>query len=210
MNYSIRLLKIVGCGGHGRVVADIAKVIGDSFGGFLDDNYASAPPHLLVEGPIREVLPRLVNTYGFALGIDDAGSRRQWAELILAARGDLITLIHPSAVIAPDVIIDDGSVVMAGAIVNTGTHIGRWAIINTGAILDHDNVIEENVQVAPGCRLAGNVTCKRDSFIGIGATIIPHITIGEGAYVAAGATVITHVSPHTLVAGCPAVKIRDI
>lgn len=210
MNYSIRPLKIVGCGGYGRVVADIAMAIRDSFGGFLDDNFASAPPHLSAEGPIREVLPRLVNTYGFVIGIEDARNRRQLAELILAAGGDLVTLIHPSAVIAPDVAIGDGSVVMAGAIVSTGTHIGRWVTINTGAILDHDNVIEDNVHVAPGCRLAGNVRCKRDAIIGIGATIIPNITIGEGAYVAAGATVIADVSPHTLVAGCPAVKKKDI
>ena len=41
--------------------------------------------------------------------------------MILAAGGELATLVHPTAVIAPDVTIGAGTVIMAGAIVNTGT-----------------------------------------------------------------------------------------
>jgi acetyltransferase-like isoleucine patch superfamily enzyme len=99
---------------------------------------------------------------------------------------------------------------MAGVIINTGTMIGHFAIINTGAIIDHDNIIEDNVQIAPGCNLAGTVTCRKDSFIGTGATIIPRVVIGEGAYVAAGATVIRPVKSHTLVAGCPATEKKAL
>ena len=137
-------------------------------------------------------------------------ARRSVAEMVLAAGGELVMLVHPSAVIAPDVKIGDGTVVMAGVIINTGTMIGRFAVINTGAIVDHDNIIEDNVQIAPGCNLAGKVTCRRDCFVGTGATIIPRMVIGEGAYVAAGATVIRSVKPHTLVAGCPATEKKSL
>lgn len=210
MTHTTRPLKIVGCGGHGRVVADIARALNEPISGFLDDNVAAAPGNLCVEGPILALLPLLVGSHRFVVGIGDAEARRRIVNLVLSIGGELTTLIHPNAVIAPDVTIGAGTVVMAGAIVNTGTQIGCFAVINTGAIIDHDNTIEDNVQVAPGCRLAGGVKCKPNAFIGTGATIIPHITIGEGAYVAAGATVITDVSPHTLVAGCPAVKKRDL
>jgi acetyltransferase EpsM len=197
-----RKVKIIGCGAHGRVVADIAKALGEPVSGFIDGNPGSAPAFFRAEG---------ADTKGDPASRSDAPAccrhwsvRRAFGELVLAARGELVALVHCPAVIAPDVKIGQGTVVMAGAIINTGTMIGRFAIINSGAIVDHDNIIGDNLQIAPGSNLAGRVTCRRDCFIGTGATIIPRIVIGEGAYIAAGATVITPAKQHTIVAGCPA------
>lgn len=210
MTIAKRPVKIIGCGGHGRVIADIARAAGHTDIGFLDDNFANTPPHLKVRGPTRSLLPALAPTHDFVVGIGDARTRRALAELILELGGTLAILIHPSAVIAPDVTIGEGTVIMAGVVINTGSRIGRFAIINTRAGIDHDNLIEDNVQVAPGCTLAGTVTCRRDSFIASGSTIIPQIEIGAGAYVAAGATVIRNVPPGVLVAGCPAIVKKKL
>lgn len=210
MPVSLRPVKIVGCGGHGRVIADIARSAGVQVTGFIDDNPRPSVVGLPVDGPLRDVLKTFDRSYLFIIGIGDAQSRRQIARQVIDAGGELATLIHPSAVIAPDVAIGEGSVVMAGVIVNTGSKIERLCVINTGVILDHDNTIKENAQVAPGCSLAGTVTVGSDAFIGTGATIIPRIVIGKGAYVAAGATVIRDVAEHTLVAGCPAVEKKRL
>lgn len=48
-----------------------------------------------------------------------------------------------------------------------------------------------------------------DTWIGHGAVIRPEVTIGDGAVVAAGAVVTKDVAPYTIVAGVPAVKLRD-
>ena len=200
-----RPLVIVGCGGHGRVIADIARARGEAVEGFLDDNPAAAPAGLKVSGPIRDEIARLAATHRFVVAIGHTATRRTLSEFVVASGGELATLVHPAAVIAPDVMIGAGTVVMAGVVVNTGARIGLFAVLNTGCVVDHDNVVEDNVHVSPGCSFAGNVTCRADSFIGTGASIIPKITIGEGAYVAAGATVIRDVPPRVLVAGCPAV-----
>ena len=48
-----------------------------------------------------------------------------------------------------------------------------------------------------------------DSWIGHGAIIRPEVTVGDGAVVAAGAVVTKDVAPYTIVAGVPAVKLRD-
>lgn len=203
-----RPLTIIGCGGHGRVIADIARETGVPEVGFIDDNFASAPADLGVDGPVQDKLPGLVGRHRFVVGIGDAGARRMVAELVLSLGGELATLVHPSAVIARDVRIGVGTVVMAGVVVNTGTVIGRFAVINTRASIDHDNLIEDNVQICPGCTLAGNVVCREDAFVGSGATVIPRVEVGRGAYVAAGATVIHRVRPNALVAGTPAVEKR--
>jgi sugar O-acyltransferase (sialic acid O-acetyltransferase NeuD family) len=205
-----RSIMIIGCGDHGRVVADIARACGEVVSGFVDDNPASVSADLKVEGPIRDVVPRLAASHRFVVAIGSAIARRTLMDVVLLAGGELVTLIHPSAIIAPDVRVGAGTVVMAGAIVNTGTTIGRGVIVNTGSILDHDNLIEDNVQIAPGCTLAGRVTCRHDCFIGSGATIIPRVVVGEGACVAAGATVISDVRPRMLVAGCPATERKTL
>ena len=210
MTSSKRPIRIIGFGAHGRVVADIAKAAGEYVSGFIDDDPGSALANPKVAGSIEEAIPQFAATHRFVVAIGDATARRTFAEMVLADGGELVTLIHPSAVIAPDVNIGHGTVVMAGAIINPGTTIGHFAVINTGAIVDHDNIIEDNVQIAPGCNLAGKVICRRDCFVGTGATIIPNTVIGEGAYVAAGATVIRSVKPHTLVAGCPATEKKSL
>lgn len=191
---SQRPLKIIGCGGHGRVVADIARAMGEHPVSFLDDKPVDAPAAPPADGPTLELLPALAGSHRFAVGIGDAAARRRLAEAVLAAGGELAVLVHPSAVIASDVSLGEGTVVMAGA------------VINTGATVDHDNIIEDNVQIAPGANLAGAVTCRENAFIATGAVVIPRIEIGESAYIAAGAVVTRPVRPHTLVAGCPAVE----
>lgn len=207
---STRPLMIIGYGGHGRVIADMAGALHERVDGFLDDNWAAIRADVAVTGPIRSEIRRRLMTHRHVVGIGAGATRREIAEMILAAGGELATLVHPSAIIAPDVTIGAGTVIMAGAIVNTGSRIGRFAVVNTGAILDHDNIVEDNVHISPGCSLAGTVTCRRDVFIGTGASIIPRVVIGEGAIVAAGSTVTKPVRAHTLVAGCPAVEKKDL
>lgn len=203
---SQRPLKIIGCGGHGRVVADIARAMGEHPVSFLDDKPVNAPAALSVVGPTLELLPALTGSHRFVVAIGDGAIRRRLAEAVFAAGGELAVLVHPSAVVAHDVSLGEGTVVMAGAVINTGARIGRFAIINTGATIDHDNIIEDNVQIAPGANLAGAVTCRENVFIATGAVVIPRIEIGEGAYIAAGAVVTRSVRPRALVAGCPAVE----
>lgn len=203
---STRPVVIVGCGGHGRVIADIALSTGRNVECFLDDRLQSVPGKIPVRGPVRSSIFELKETHSFVVGIGDSIIRRQLSEFILDAGGELESLVHVSAIVGSDVDIGCGTVVMAGAVINTGARIGRFVVVNTAATIDHDATLEDNVHISPGCHLAGWVICRRDSFIGTGASIIPRVVVGEYSYVAAGATVIAPVRPHTLVAGCPATE----
>jgi acetyltransferase-like isoleucine patch superfamily enzyme len=58
--------------------------------------------------------------------------------------------------------------------------------------------------LAPGVRLAGNVTIGACAFVGIGAIVLPNITIGEDAVVGAGAVVTKNVAAGATVIGNPA------
>ena len=206
MDFSSRPIIIIGGSGHGRVVADIARATGKDVAGFLDDDPGVKRTGINLLGTVGSGISQYIHSHQFVVGIGATSVRRKISELILSAGGKLGVLVHPTAILAPNISIGVGSVVMAGVIINPGSSIGRFSVVNTGAILDHDNLVEDNVHISPGCSLAGNAICRHDSFIGTGASIIPRIVIGEYAVVAAGATVIRNVNPCTLVAGCPAVE----
>lgn len=55
----------------------------------------------------------------------------------------------------------------------------------------------------------GDTTIGDGAWIGMRAMIMPGVTIGEGAVIASGAIVTKNVAPYTVVAGNPAVPIRQ-
>ena len=58
-------------------------------------------------------------------------------------------------------------------------------------------------------RRARRTVIGNDTWIGNAAQVKPEVTVGHGAVVAAGAVVTKDVAPYTIVAGVPAVKVRD-
>ncbi|WP_299138815.1 chloramphenicol acetyltransferase [uncultured Tateyamaria sp.] len=58
-------------------------------------------------------------------------------------------------------------------------------------------------------RRSRRATVGHDTWLGHGAMIKPEVIVGDGAVVAAGAVVTRDVAPYTIVAGTPAVHLRD-
>jgi sugar O-acyltransferase (sialic acid O-acetyltransferase NeuD family) len=115
-----------------------------------------------------------------------------------------VKVIHPSAIIAESAIIGTGSQVMAGSIIGPEAHLGTSCIINAKVNVDHDNILGDGVEIAPGATLCGVVTVGENTFIGAGATILPGIKIGQDAVVGAGSVVNKDVPEKTTVIGIPA------
>jgi len=115
-----------------------------------------------------------------------------------------VTLIHPSAIIAGSAVIGEGSQIMAGTVVGPEARLGKQCIINTGASVDHENIFEDGVEIAPGATLCGLVKIGACSWIAAGATVLPRITIGRNAVVGAGSLVNKNVPDGMTVVGIPA------
>lgn len=198
---------ILGAGGHGKVVADTLRAGGSAVAGYLD---VSLPAGILVNSaPVLGNDSYLsdqsfVTSYSFAIGVANQIRKRALAEQVLHNGFDLVTAIHPSAVVSGSVIIRSGTVIVAGAIVNADARIGCFCILNTACSVDHDCVLADGCQISPGARLTGNVRCGSDVFVGTGAAIAPGITINDHAVVGAGATVLHDVDPNQTVVGTPA------
>ncbi len=117
-----------------------------------------------------------------------------------------ITIAHPTSWIADNATIDHGSQVMAGAVIMPEVRIGVQCIINTNASVDHECLIEDGSEIAPGATVCGCVQLGTNSWVCAGSTILPRIRIGEDSIVGAGAVVTHDVPPQTTVVGIPAKK----
>lgn len=115
-----------------------------------------------------------------------------------------INVVHPTAWVADNAVVGAGVQIMAGSIVGVEARLGRQCIINTRASVDHENVLEDGVEIAPGATLCGCVRVKARAWVCAGATVLPRITIGEDAVVGAGAVVCSDVPAGTTVVGVPA------
>jgi sugar O-acyltransferase (sialic acid O-acetyltransferase NeuD family) len=115
-----------------------------------------------------------------------------------------VTLIHPSAIIARNAVIGEGSQIMAGTVIGPEAKLGKLCIINTKASVDHENVFEDGVEIAPGATLCGLVSVGANSWIAAGATVLPRIKIGRNCIVGAGSLVNKNVPDQTTVVGVPA------
>jgi sugar O-acyltransferase (sialic acid O-acetyltransferase NeuD family) len=136
------------------------------------------------------------------VGIGNSSIRRQIQETL--DEKNIVTLVHPDAVVADDVIIGKGSVVMAGAVINPGVEIGKGCIVNTCASIDHDCKVGDFVHVSVGSHLCGTVTVADETWIGAGATVSNNVSICQECMLGAGAVVVKNIEKKGTYVGVPA------
>ena len=201
-------LIIIGASGHGKVVADIAiKMNKWQSIVFLDDDQAiKISIGLEVIGKTADAFT-YKDEADFFVAIGNNAVREKVQEKLIEDGLNVVSLIHPSAVIGTYVEIGIGSVVMAGVVANSSTRIGKGCIINTSSSLDHDNVIEDYVHISPGVRTAGSVEIGKRTWVGIGSVISNNVNICSGCTVGAGAVVVKDITEPGTYVGVPVRRV---
>ncbi len=136
-------LIILGAGGYGQTVADVAEQLSYEVS-FLDDNSDKA----------MDTCANFAQYIGddtcFYPAFGNNESRMAWLEKLMEAGCNIPTIIHPTAYVSPRAKVLHGTVILPGAIVNTGCIIKSGCIVNCGAVVDHGCTLEEGVHVCLG------------------------------------------------------------
>lgn len=203
-----RRVIIVGAGGFGREVLLWARdAWPEQFGrisGFL-----SADPAVLDGHSVR--LPILGNpeTFavepgdGFLLAIGIPQVRRHVAERLAHRGANFLSLVHPTAVVAPTATVGAGSIICPYAVVSDAVFLGRCVLLNYHASLGHDAKAGDYVVFAPYATLGGHAIVEDDVFLGLHATVGPRVRVGAATKISANSAALVSVAPQTLVYGVP-------
>lgn len=153
-------LLILGAGGHGQVVKEVAEAMEDEKGqplyekiDFLDDGNKKAV------GRIEDASLYLEHYDRAFVGIGNNQLRKHYMEVLESLGFSIPVLIHPSAYVSRSAVIENGVVIEPKVTVNANTYISKGAIISVGAIVDH------NAQIGPYCHINAGAICKAGSQI---------------------------------------------
>ena len=158
----MKRLVILGAGGYGRTVKDVAGQLGYSTI-VLDDSISTHP--------LFTFSSYISDDTSFIPAFGNNAFRMEWINRIEEIGGQLATLIHPTAYVSPTATISQGTVILPHAIVNTDVVVGKGCIINLGAIVDHGCTLEEGVHVAPGAIVKGENLIEKYSKIESGEVL---------------------------------------
>jgi sugar O-acyltransferase (sialic acid O-acetyltransferase NeuD family) len=197
--------------GQAKVVRPILEYYGCKVVAVFDDTPNLPPPFPdipLYEGKdfdswVRGSHP---SSLGFCLAIGNPhGRARLRIHDRLESRGlTPLTFTHPTAYIEPSATLGPGTQVMAHAYVGVGVRTGRQCILNTNSSVDHEDILEDGVEIAPGATLCGLVHMGAGSWACAGSTVLPRLKIGEDAIIGAGAVVLRDIPAKSKVVGVPA------
>jgi len=137
------------------------------------------------------------------------------------AVGDRVRFGH-NVMVRENVAIGDDTLVGTNTTIDGSCRIGHNVSIQTNVYISTNTTIEDHVFLGPCSALINDKyvgqapyeltgpIIRKGASIGANATILPGIEVGEGAVVGAGAVVTRNVPSRVIVAGVPAVKLREV
>lgn len=183
-------IAIIGAGGHGKVVGEIALINQYDTIDFFDDqiSYIKNFPFGIV-GNIEFLKKNIKNYDNFFVAIGDNTIRCDKISWLKKEKKNIVSLIHPKSTVSQFSYIEAGSCVMANAVINAGTSIKEGVIINTSSSIDHDCSIEDYSHISPNCSLSGNVSVGKFTHLGTGTSVHPGINIGQNVKTGIGSKI---------------------
>ena len=203
---------IYGASGHAKMIVDsIQKNNVYTIKGFID-SYKPANEVVYGYNIISDLdqLPRVIEELNIE-GIGENSTRKAAYHKIkkIAPHLEFVSIIHPSATIAMDVSIPEGTVIMPNTVINANAKVGRFCVINTASTLGHDCSMADFSSLASGVTVAGNVQIGVSSAVCLGATIIQNLTNGDNTVIGAGSLVLKSIGNNKTAFGAPIHTIKD-
>lgn len=197
---------ILGTGGHGKVVKELAESCGYEVVGFVGDNKPVGARILdkKVLCRIEDIETLKSETNKIAIAVVANTVREKRAKEMLALGFETPSMVHPSCVFSKSADLGRGTVVMGGTVINAEAYVGDFCIVNTGATVDHDCRVGDYCHISPGANLGGEVTIRDYTWIGVGAAVRECTTIGKHVMIGGSAFVACDIEDNVTAIGVPA------
>ena len=213
--------KILCIGGQGDPIT-IGKAIVDSclrgqdeleFCGLLNDvipkgNYIDGFP---IMGKLTDAKQFLNQGYFFInslLRIDGNPFRIELFEKLGIPPERMATFIHPTAYVAPGVVLEPGCVVMPNVCISQETKFGKGCIILQGSTIGHNCSFGDYCHISAQACLAGYLNVGKGVHFGLNSSIRENLSIGDFSTIGMGSVLLKSIGPSEIWAGSPAKFIR--
>lgn len=195
---------IIGLGGFGREVywsLGLAERIGCKF--FVDDKFYNSDVENLL--PLSLFNPE---EYEVVVAVGDPKARKSIVDS-LPSQTKFFTHIHPSVqILAPDVMIGEGSIICAGTIITTNVILGKHTHLNLHTTIGHDCKIGNFFTTAPGAKISGNCDIGNCVYFGTNSSVRQKISICDDVTIGLNAGVVKNITESGVYVGVPVSKIK--
>lgn len=201
---------IVGASGFGREIFQYAQDAHKStptvnIKGFLDDDPAASIGTAMGVGIVGDTFTYSIRENDrFIISLGDPGLRRALAERLARRGGRFISIIHPTAYVAPTARLGHGCVIGPFANVGSYAHLANHVLLNLHSAAGHDTRIGAFCVFSPFSVANGGSQLEEGTFLGTHAAVMPNVRVDAGSKVAAGAVVYRDVPQQSLATGNPA------
>lgn len=206
-------LIIIGAGGMGRTMYDLAK---ESLGygvdfeikGFIDDNvnaldgFDNYPPML---GTISDYIPQPNDVFVCSIG---GHSRKPCIEKLISKGGEFISLIHKTARIGTNVKMGKGTLVGTYTTIAADAELGDYNFIQSMTIIGHDCKIGSWNRIDSQVMMVGATTLGDNNMIHTGAMINHNVHIGSDCTIGACSFVTMDVESGSTLFSAPARRLK--
>jgi sugar O-acyltransferase (sialic acid O-acetyltransferase NeuD family) len=183
MNLNSDSVVVIGSGGFSNEIIDYLNTMPSvNLVGVCDDYLLGILPKQVRGAPFLGTFDAAKKKYPQASFIVASGLpkfREESCEQVLAVGRNLYTLLHPSAIIAPDAEIASGCIVAPYSIVNSGAKLGRGCVLNVFCSVAHGARLGPYTVMSPYSAINGWGETGRACFLGTRATIFPKVKIGD-------------------------------
>ena len=204
---------VYGAGEFGSLISNIISYHSDlSIVAYGDDDTEKIG-QFIDESPVLndEDLLKFAQENGIKYAITSIGNNKIRSEkykLLKNRELQMISLIHPQALIDTKVTYGENVIIEMGTAIHTNSHIGNNVFLGGDALIGHHNTIGNHVLIGGNVSLGGAVVVEDYVSIGVGASVKPGVRLGKGSVVGVGAAVVKDVVPGVVVVGVPAKPIK--
>jgi sugar O-acyltransferase (sialic acid O-acetyltransferase NeuD family) len=132
-------------------------------------------------------------TNNFHIAIGDNVTRGNIFKKLKELGKNVITIVHPQAIVSKTAAISEGCYIGPEAIINRNVQVGEVSIIDSGSIIQQNTRIGFAVSLSSGVKVANGVQIDDYSFVGMGSSILSDIHVGSGVMIDIGSIVKSNV-----------------